>query len=209
MMRTWTPSANPTSLLTSSTSSNSTRLASLRKEFSTPQPVINERIRPLPTFRTISPFVNLRILHLDAVVVKIRHFHNLTALIIEAVLKCEKLERIEVRCLDGLAKKGAVANCSCVDCADKSGTDGWLGLVNTSIGVRAKLMLVPSGEPTTWIAEGVTLQSEGEVAVGTVSGTTERRAVLMGQVMWWFWDRMDGGLLKREEKLKTKTNAKT
>lgn len=138
--------------------------------------------------------------------VKIRHFHNLTALIIEAVLKCKKLERVEVRCLDGFFKGGVAANCSCADCADRSGNDGWLGVVNASLGIRAKLMLVPGGEPIVWITEGVSLLSGGDVSVRTLRGTPEGGAVPTGQVMWWFWDRMDGELLKREKKMKTKAN---
>jgi hypothetical protein len=76
-------------------------------------------------------------------------------------------------------------------------------VVNASLGVRAKLMLVPGGEP--WIMEGVTLLGGSDVAIGTVPGMPEGGVAPMGQVMWWFWDRMDGARLKKEKKMKTKT----
>lgn len=104
-------------------------------------PIYHIRILPKPTFETIAPFANIKVLCLNAAAVIESRFHQIEGIVTKAVQTCDKLERVEVisdvasvTWRDALETKFFPENTNHL----------WIARLNKGMRIKAKLKVVDS-----------------------------------------------------------------
>jgi hypothetical protein len=99
------------------------------------------RILLRPTFDTITPFIHIKFLCLNAAVVIESRFHQIEGIIKKAVQTCDKLERVEV-----ISDVASVAWRDAMETKliSENTNHLWIGRPNKGMHIKAKLKVVDS-----------------------------------------------------------------